>query len=192
MPQTFRRWFLEYEANPLRWIEYSVSASIMSVLIAILTGVYDVHLLFLVGVSTGICNLLGIAIELLPRPYLSLNRKDYLMSSDDANTFVLGTDIVSLLRMVGVVLFSIASVSLITGWIVILFYFSQGSPPDFVYGAFIGTIIAYSTFAINMWLERFNQYYDFVKAEKIYIILSFTAKTFLAWDVYGGLKAGED
>jgi hypothetical protein len=34
--------------------------------------------------------------------------------------------------------------------------------------------------------------YEFHKAEYIYIMLSFTAKTFLAADVFGGLKAAED
>jgi hypothetical protein len=32
-------------------------------------------------------------------------------------------------------------------------------------------------------------YYDFATAEYVYIILSFTAKTFLAADVFGGLNA---
>ncbi len=32
--------------NPFRWVEYSISASVMHVLIACLSGIMDMHLLF--------------------------------------------------------------------------------------------------------------------------------------------------
>jgi len=184
-PDTFGWWFCIKGANPLRWFEYSVSASIMSILIASLSGVYDVHLHFMIGITTGICQLLGLVIETMPRNLL----QPKAAAGDDG---VRDPDLVANLRTVGVMIFSVATLTLVSGWCVSLCYFSQADPPEFVYAAYIGTIIAYSTFAINMFLERFLGLYDFVKAEKIYIILSFTAKTFLAWDVYGGFKSADD
>tara|TARA_R110002050_G_scaffold111583_3_gene225256 strand:+ start:1957 stop:2229 length:273 start_codon:yes stop_codon:yes gene_type:complete len=51
----FERWMMKDKTNPLRWLEYSASASIMSVLVGALSGIYDVHTLFLIGVTTAIC-----------------------------------------------------------------------------------------------------------------------------------------
>uniref|UniRef100_A0A7S3YL59 Uncharacterized protein n=1 Tax=Lotharella globosa TaxID=91324 RepID=A0A7S3YL59_9EUKA len=186
-PDTFGYWFCTKGANPLRWFEYSVSASIMSVLIASLSGVYDVHLHFMIGITTGLCQLMGWIIETMPRQLLQPPS-----SHSGINSGSIDEDIVKTIRTVGMMIFGVATITLISGWCVSLCYFSQASPPDFVYAAYIGTIIAYATFAINMFLERFLGVYDFVKAEKIYIVLSFTAKTFLAWDVYGGFRSADN
>ena len=64
--------------------------------------------------------------------------------------------------------------------------------PDFVYAAFLGTFILFCTFALNSFLHNILGYYDFPTAEVVYIVLSFTSKTFLAADVFGGLQAGQD
>lgn len=66
-PKLAQSFLFEKEANPLRWTEYSVSASIMTVAIGALTGIYDIHMQFLMGTMTGLCMLLGMAVELLPK-----------------------------------------------------------------------------------------------------------------------------
>mmetsp|Transcript_23572 Transcript_23572/g.32910 ORF Transcript_23572/g.32910 Transcript_23572/m.32910 type:complete len:164 (-) Transcript_23572:401-892(-) len=163
----------------------------MSVLLAALVGIYDVHAQFLIGMATGICNLTGLAIELLPRDLIVPRGSREGSRYAEKNPIEDPSGLRSTIRTVGLLLFWLATILIVSAFLVIICYFSQGSPPDFVYVAFYGTIVAYATFAINMYLERFFGIYDFVKAEKIYIILSFTAKTFLAWDVYGGFKAAE-
>ena len=45
-PSTARAYLFTYKNNPLRWAEYSISASLMLVAISILAGVHDVHLWF--------------------------------------------------------------------------------------------------------------------------------------------------
>ena len=57
---------------------------------------------------------------------------------------------------------------------------ADGGVPDFVYAAFLGTFLLFLTFGVNSYLCHIGKYYDFHKAEMIYVVLSFTAKTFLA------------
>ena len=49
--------------NPLRFIEYSISASIMLMIIALINGIIDIHLLFCIAVLTASCQLCGLVVE---------------------------------------------------------------------------------------------------------------------------------
>lgn len=165
-PKLFYWCVYEQCCNPLRWLEYSVSASLMSVLIAVLTGIYDVHLLCLIGALTGLCMVCGALMEMAPAtPRAWLPRA----------------------------LFWLGSVALTLAWLPILCYFFShtGDIPGFVYAAFLLTAVMYGLFALNMWLYRIQRRYRFDRAEYIYVLLSFVAKTFLAFDVFGGFKASE-
>ena len=51
--------------NPLRFIEYSFSASIMLIAIALLNGVTDVNLITSIAVLTSACRLCGLAVEFI-------------------------------------------------------------------------------------------------------------------------------
>eukprot|EP00471_Norrisiella_sphaerica_P004216 CAMPEP_0184487330 /NCGR_PEP_ID=MMETSP0113_2-20130426/9779_1 /TAXON_ID=91329 /ORGANISM="Norrisiella sphaerica, Strain BC52" /LENGTH=338 /DNA_ID=CAMNT_0026869591 /DNA_START=131 /DNA_END=1144 /DNA_ORIENTATION=- len=219
-PHTFNRFLFDYQSNPLRWIEYSVSASIMSVLISALVGIYDVHHQFLIGLGTGICNLLGLAIEILPRRLMiprSVAEKEYPyyhgettlttlveekvreprhrnndhMSKAEAETELgkenfLDMDLRGVVRTAGILIYSLATLVLVGGWLNIICYFSQAVEsdsdiPDWVYAVFIITIIMYFSFGLNMFFERILGLYGFVTAEYVYVSLSFIAKTYLAW-----------
>jgi drug/metabolite transporter (DMT)-like permease len=122
---------------------------------------------------------LGFLLELLPRTEINENYP-IKMSTLRNFTYILGC------------------VSIVTPWLVIFCYFFKimtrphADPPDFVYVAFFGTFIMFSLFGINSFLCHNLKLYDFHRAEYIYIILSFTAKTLLAGDVYGGLAAQSD
>lgn len=164
-PATFDKYVHDYQANPFRWIEYSVSASLMSVLLAGLCGIYDIHLLFLIGCLTGICNLTGLVVEFMPK-------------SEKKTAF-------------GV--YMIGWIALIVSWLPPLCYFFKavktGNIPGFVVAAYALTAVCYIAFGLNYHLHWFSGKYDFAKSEIIYIVLSFTAKSFLAWDVFGGYRA---
>ena len=90
--------------------------------------------------------------------------------------------------------FIFGSVSGIIPWIVILLYFygalnSAGAkPPAFVY-AIIPTIFAFfNLFAINMFLQykKVGPWKNYLFGERVYIILSLTSKTALAWMIFAG------
>jgi hypothetical protein len=61
-----------------------------------------------------------------------------------------------------------------------------GSVPTFVYGIFASLFILYNTFAINMVLQyrKVGPWRNYVFGEVVYVILSLTAKTALAWQVF--------
>ena len=82
-------------------------------------------------------------------------------------------------------------------WILIAIQFALSESeaagvPGFVYGIFVSLFILFNGFAINMWLTyRGNgRWKDPLFAERVYILLSFVAKTALAWQVYAGALAG--
>jgi hypothetical protein len=88
--------------------------------------------------------------------------------------------------------FCLGSLCILAPWAVVACYFFRqvdGSVPDFVYAAFLATFLLYVCFGLNALLHNVLGLYDFPTAEMVYIALSFTAKTFLAADVYGGFAA---
>lgn len=93
-------------------------------------------------------------------------------------------------------LFALSCVCIFIPWMVMICYFLVATKngdgvPDFVYAAFFGTLVLFTTFAVNTYLNKIVNMYDFPTTEIIFISLSFTAKTFLAADVFGGLRANE-
>lgn len=127
---------------------------------------------------------LGYIIEIIPHPGM-----DGYDNQSKLNT---------LYSNIRLLIYIISSISIFTPWLVIFCYFFHatttggGDVPDFVYAAFLGTFILFLTFGTNSYLCHIQNKYSFVTAEMIYIILSFTAKTFLAADVFGGLNASTD
>ena len=185
-----RMWLFDIQSNPLRWLEYCISASFMALAISILCGISDVHIWFLIFFGHFVGILLGLLIELLPddKPY---DEAAGLTSTAEIQQ-LRGLSFLAMKKL----LFSLSCFSIFIPWMVMICYFltsvSQGDGvPDFVYIAFFGTLVLFTTFAINTFLNKILKRYDFATAEIIFISLSFTAKTFLAADVFGGLRANE-
>ncbi len=155
--------------NPARWWEYSISASIMVVLIAMLAGASDAVALFAIfGVNASMI-FFGLVME-----KANLGREEVNWSP-----FIFGC-------VAGAV-----------PWIAIVIQLalaqSEGDGvPGFVYGIFVSLFILFNGFAVNMWLGyRANgRWKDPLFVEKAYIVLSLVAKTVLAWQVYQGALAG--
>jgi hypothetical protein len=153
--------------NPFRWLEYSVSASIMVVLIAMLTGIADyVALLALFAVNAAMI-FLGWLMELLNPP-------------DRARTrwlpFVLGC-------VVGAV-----------PWIAIAVQIGVSAgrgdaPPTFVYAIFVSLFVLFNSFAVNQALQyaRVGRWRDYRYGERWYLWLSLVAKSLLAWQVFANV-----
>lgn len=167
-----RGWYerhIEEGQNPARWYEYSISASLMIVLIAMLTGVTNVvALLAIFGVNAAMI-LFGLVME-----RMNANREKV-----DWTPFVYGC-------IVGAI-----------PWICIVIQFvlaesNAGGAPGFVYGIFFSLFLLFNCFALNMWLtyRGRGRWKDPLFAERVYVLLSITAKTALAWQVYSGALAG--
>jgi hypothetical protein len=173
--QRAKFWLFTVGANPLRWAEYCMSASCMAVAISILAGVGDVHLWLLIFVMHAVGMGLGLVMELLPK--------------GDVTSWPVP------MQSIRSVCFWIGSVSIFTPWLVIACYFFRAvgeDTPDFVYAAFLGTLVLFCTFGGNSYAHNVLGKYSFAHAEIVYILLSFTSKTFLAADAFGGLRAAEE
>jgi hypothetical protein len=150
--------------NYARWYEYSLSASLMVVLIAMLTGVSDAGaLLAIFGVNATML-LFGLMMEL----------HNQTTSRTNWTAYVFGC-------FAGAV-----------PWIVIALYLAGaeaepgGDVPTFVYGIFLSLFLCFNSFAVNMVLQYkgLGPWRDYLFGEEVYIILSLTAKTALAWQVF--------
>jgi hypothetical protein len=75
-------------------------------------------------------------------------------------------------------------------WIAIVIYvWAPGltiSPPGFVYGIIASLFVFFNCFAVNMVLQykKVGPWRDYLYGEKVYILLSLTAKALLAWQVF--------
>jgi len=60
----FQRWLTEYYIQPLRWLEYSISASLMALLFGLLNGITDTSFLYNIFVLFFLTMMLGLVQEL--------------------------------------------------------------------------------------------------------------------------------
>ncbi len=153
--------------NKFRWWEYSASASIMMVAIAMLAGVYELSLLLSIFFFTAIMNLLGLVMEV----HNQTTKKTNWLS------------------------FNLGCLAGIVPWLIVGIYFigtaaesGADAIPAFVYWIYVSIFIFFNAFAVNMVLQykKIGKWKDYLYGEKSYIILSFVAKTLLAWQVFGG------
>ena len=151
--------------NIARWIEYSLSASVMIIGIALLVGIYDAMSLVMMFALVAIMNLLGLVMEVHNQTTKKTNWLSYWIGC-----------------LAGAV-----------PWFVIAFYLWLGadngsSAPTFVYWIFVSIFIFFNCFAINMALQykKVGPWKNYLYGEYVYIILSLVAKSLLAWQIFAG------
>jgi hypothetical protein len=151
--------------NPYRWLEYSLSASIMIVLIAMLVGIDDIAaLVALVGVNA---SMIGFG---------------WVQERYEAPGAGLGP-------------FWIGCIAGIVPWAAIAIYLigpgARGHPPGFVYGIFFSLFVLFNCFAVNQWLQyrKAGKWKDYLVGERVYVTLSLVAKSLLAWQIFASTLA---
>jgi len=152
--------------NYARWAEYFFSSSIMIVIIALLSGMYDLPSLILIFSLNGTMILFGLVMEV------------HNQTTEKTNWTA----------------FACGCFAGIIPWVAIAMYFfgaaleSSGSIPTFVYFILLSLFIFFNIFAVNMVLQykKVGPWKDYVFGERVYIILSLTAKSALAWQVFSG------
>jgi len=159
---------LSRHINVYRWVEYSLSSSIMIVVILQLNGVSDyIALLGAFGVNVSM-----ILFGWLQERYTTPGDGDLL-------PFWFGC-------IAGSIPWIAVAVNLA----------SPGGPPEttvpgFVYGIVISLFIFFNIFAIVQWKQyrAKGKWADYLYGERRYIVLSFVAKSLLAWQVFSGALA---
>ncbi len=149
--------------NYARWWEYSISASIMIVLISLVTGISDIGAVIAVFGANSAMIFFGMVMEIMNRDRERVNWTPFLFGC----------------------------VAGIVPWIVIAYQFigainRSASPPGFVYGIVISLFVLFNSFAVNMVLQyrKSGPWRDYLFGEKAYILLSLIAKSLLAWQIF--------
>ncbi|HET6964581.1 MAG TPA: heliorhodopsin HeR [Acidimicrobiales bacterium] len=151
--------------NPYRWVEYSLSASIMIVLIAMLVGIDDIAaLVALAGVNASMIGF-GWMQERYETPGASMQP------------------------------FWIGSLAGAVPWVAIGIYLvgpgADLHPPGFVYAIFFSLFALFNCFAVNQWLQyrQIGRWRDYLVGERAYVTLSLVAKSLLAWQIFASTLA---
>ena len=176
--------------NPLRFIEYSISASIMLIAIALLNGVTSLDLILSIGVLTSMCQISGLVVEYLDNIKLKW-----------------------LLHFTGWVQFIAAYLIIYRAFNNSVVKSETNGPPEFVYIIVLVLFLLYGCFGmvqltelfceckccekLNMEDKRTNKCLIYVcpsvrennkcnpvYKEVVYIILSLTAKLILGWLIF--------
>ncbi len=155
--------------NPVRFYEYALSSSLMIVLIGMLSGLWDLGAIILIFGLNATMNLFGIMMEF----------HNQYTKKTDWTSFIYGC------------------IAGIIPWIVIFIYFigsvnsGDAKPPGFVYAILPTLFVFFNIFAINMVLQykKVGPWKDYLFGERVYIILSLTSKSVLAWIIFAGTLA---
>ncbi len=151
--------------NRFRWVEYSVSATLMVLLIASYSGITDI---------TAVVAIAGANVAMILFGWLQERMNPPGRTSTTMMPFWFGT---------------IAGVApWVAIWVNVI-----GAPqvPGFVYGIVIAELVFFFSFGLNQWLQYrgIGRWRDYAYGEKTYLLLSLVAKSLLAWQIYGGSLA---
>lgn len=163
--RTYERAIANHQ-NPFRWIEYSLSATLMIVLITMLLGEYDIGALIGVAGANASMILFGWLMERQNGP------------DDDVDWYP----------------FVFGCIAGLIPWVVIVIYFqgalgnADEAVPVWVWAIMASVFILFNCFAVNQFLQykRVGKWRRYVVGEGAYIVLSLVAKTALMWQVYFG------
>ena len=151
--------------NRFRWVEYSFSATLMVVLIALYTGI------------DGISALIGIAganVSMILFGWLQETANPPGRSTVTMKPFWFGC------------------VAGAAPWVAIGYNLVVAEEvPGFVVGIFVSLFVFFNSFALNQWLQyrQVGPWRSYAYGEKVYLVLSLVAKSALAWQIFVGSLA---
>jgi hypothetical protein len=165
-----RRWYEAHLArgqNPIRWVEYAFSSSVMIVVIAALAGVQEVGTMIAIfGVNAAMI-LFGWSMEIANEGRERPQWQHYVFGC-----------------IAGAVPWVVIFVTLLVSAT------EPGSAPipGFVIAIFVTLFVAFNVFAINQVLQyrKVGSWRDYLYGERAYMLFSLIAKSLLAWQVFFG------
>ena len=153
---------LQHGINRFRWVEYSLSATVMVLLIASYSGITEITTLIAIAGANVAMILFGWLQERFNPP-------------DRTTTTMMP--------------FWFGTFAGVAPWIAIWFnVVTADEVPGFVYGIVIAETVLFFSFGLNQWLQyrRVGKWSSYLFGEKTYLVLSLVAKSLLAWQIYGG------
>ena len=165
-----RRWYeahLGRGQNPIRWIEYSFSSSVMIVVIAALAGVQEIGTLIAIFGANAAMFLFGWSMEIANE---GRDKPQWLH-------YIFGC-------IAGAVPWVVIFVTILVSAT------EPGSAPipSFVIAIFVTLFVFFNVFAVNMVLQyrKIGSWRDYLYGERAYMLFSLIAKSLLAWQVFFG------
>ncbi|MBD8868356.1 heliorhodopsin HeR [Nocardioides donggukensis] len=152
--------------NRFRWLEYSVSATIMIVLIAFYNGITG---------TSALIAIIGANVAMILFGWLQ-----EIMNPPGRTTTTM-------------VPFWFGTVAGAAPWVAILVNtLGADTVPGCVYGIIGSLFVFFMSFAVNQWLQyrEVGPWASYAFGEKAYLVLSLGAKSALAWQIFGGSLAG--
>ena len=146
--------------NRFRWVEYSVSATVMVLLIGFYSGITNITTVIAVAGANVAMILFGWLQERMNPP----GRVTTTMLPFWFGTFA------------GVAPWIAIAVQIV----------GSETVPGFVYGIVFAQFVLFFSFGLNQWLQYrgVGKWGDYVYGEKAYLVLSLVAKSLLAWQIY--------
>ena len=152
--------------NRFRWVEYSISATIMVILIGFYSGITNI---------TAVVAVAGANVAMILFGWLQERMNPPGRETTTMMPFWFGT-------LAG-----------IAPWIAIAIQIiGSKTVPGFVYGIVITQFVLFFSFGLNQWLQyrSVGRWRDYLYGEKVYLVLSLAAKSLLAWQIYFGSLDG--
>jgi hypothetical protein len=151
--------------NRFRWVEYSFSATLMVVLIALYTGIDGISAL--IGIA-------GVNVAMILFGWLQEAANPPGRPTATMKPFWFGC------------------VAGAAPWVAIGYNLvAAETVPGFVIGIFVSLFVFFNSFALNQWLQyrQVGPWRSYAFGEKAYLVLSLVAKSALAWQIFGGSLA---
>ncbi len=151
--------------NRFRWVEYSFSATIMVVLIALYAGVVDVAALI---------GIIGANVSMILFGWLQESANPPGRTTRTMTPFWFGC------------------VAGAAPWVAIGYNLVAAEDvPGFVVGIFVSLFVFFNSFAVNQWLQYrgIGPWRSYAFGERAYLVLSLVAKSALAWQIFAGSLA---
>ena len=151
--------------NRFRWAEYSISATLMVVLIASYSGITEITAVFaIIGANVSM-----ILFGLLQEKFNPPSRTETTMLPFWFGTFA------GLAPWAGIAFNTVRA----------------DEVPGFVYGIIGAQSVFFFSFGLNQWLQyrKVGKWTSYIFGEKTYLVLSLVAKSVLAWQIFGGSPA---
>ena len=152
--------------NPFRWIEYSVSSSLMILAIGQLTGIAD---------APGLIALVGVNASMIGFGWI---QERYEKPGGSLMPFWLGCG-------AGIIPWLAIGVYLIAPG-------ATTHAPGFVYAIYVSLFVFFNCFALVQYLQykKVGRFANYITGEKTYLVLSLAAKSLLAWQIFSATLAG--
>ena len=146
--------------NRFRWVEYSISATIMILLIGFYSGITNI---------TAVIAVIGANVAMILFGWIQERMNPPGRTTTTMLPFWFGT-IVGLAPWIAIAVQIIGSETV----------------PGFVYGIVVVQAVLFFSFGLNQWLQYrgIGKWTDYVYGEKAYLVLSLAAKSLLAWQIY--------